>query len=92
MIDAAQDYLTLISENRVKTIMNIKTLLERHPSETVISLLQDLARQKEKTLMELIQADKTSSAINETVATMFRLHMAIQTIQDNLPHEQEVAA
>ena len=91
-IDAAQDYLTLVSNNRVQTIMNVKTLLERHPCETVVSVLQDLARQKQAVLMQLIEDDKTSSMINETVATMFRLHMAIQTIQDNLQYEQEVAA
>jgi len=91
-INAAQDYLTLVSENRVKTIMNVKTLLERHPQETVVSLLQDMARRNQEMLMELIETDKTSSAINETVATLFRLRMAIQAIQDNYPHKQEVAA
>ena len=90
-IDDAQDYLTLVSENRVKKIMDVKSLMQWHPSEAVISVLRNLAKQKEQMLMELIETDKTSSIINETVATMFRLHMAITTIQ-NSNTEQEVKA
>jgi len=91
-IDAVQDYLTIISENRVKRIMDIKTLMERHPSEAVVSLLKQLSKEKEKILMELIETDKTSSTINEAVATMFRLHMAITTIQNSNAVKQEVKA
>ena len=91
-IDAVQDYLTIISENRVKRIMDIKTLMERHPSERVVSLLKQLSKEKEKILMELIETDKTSSTINEAVATMFRLHMAITTIQNSNAVKQEVKA
>ena len=91
-IDAVQDYLTIVSENRVKRIMDIKTLMERHPSERVVSLLKQLSKEKEKILMELIETDKTSSTINEAVATMFRLHMAITTIQNSNAVKQEVKA
>ena len=91
-IDAVQDYLTIISGNRVKRIMDIKTLMERHPSERVVSLLKQLSKEKEKILMELIEEDKTSSTINEAVATMFRLHMAITTIQNSNTVKQEVKA
>ena len=91
-IDAVQDYLTIISENGVKRIMDIKTLMERHPSEAVFSLLKQLSKEKEKILMELIETDKTSSTINEAVATMFRLHMAITTIQNSNAVKQEVKA
>ena len=91
-IDAVQDYLTIISGNRVKRIMDIKTLMERHPSEAVVSLLKQLSKEKEKILMELIETDKTSSTINEAVATMFRLHMAITTIQNSNTVKQEVKA
>ena len=40
--------------------------------------------------MELIEEDKTSSIINETIATVFRLNMAIETIQKSNALKQEV--
>ena len=81
IIETVQDYLTMISDNRVKRIMDVRLLMERHPLKTVVSLLDDLARQKENVLEELLAEDKTSSIINETISTIFRLNMAIETIQ-----------
>ena len=89
-IDAVQDYLTIISENRVKRIIDVRTLMKRHPSDAIVSLLETLAKKKEEILMELIEEDKTSSMINETIATVFRLHMAIETIQKSNVSKQEV--
>ena len=81
IIETVQDYLTMISDNRVKTIIDVRTLMERHPIRTVVSLLEDLARQKESMMEKLLEEDKTSSIINETIAILFRLNMAIETIQ-----------
>ena len=81
IIETVQDYLTMISDNRVKRIMDVRLLMERHPLKTVVSLLDDLAKQKENVLEELLAEDKTSSIINETISTIFRLNMAIETIQ-----------
>ena len=89
-IDDVQDYLTFISDNRVKTIMDVRSLIEKHPSNKIVSLLENLAKRKEEILMELIQEDKTSSIINETIATVFRLNMAIETIQKSNTLKQEV--
>ena len=41
-IQVAQDYLTMISENRVKRIVDVEHLLARHPKESVLSFLDDL--------------------------------------------------
>ena len=81
IIETVQDYLTMISDNRVKTIIDVRTLMERHPVRNVVSLLEDLARQKESMMEKLLEEDKTSSIINETIAILFRLNMAIETIQ-----------
>jgi hypothetical protein len=80
-IQEAQDFLTMISEDRVKRIVDIEPLLTRHPKESVLSLLETLYREKEKILKKLIHEDKTSSRINELIVAMFRIHMAMKTIQ-----------
>jgi hypothetical protein len=80
-IQEAQDFLTMISEDRVKRIVDIEPLLARHPTESVLALLQDLYGEKEKILKKLIHEDKTSSKINELIVAMFRIHMAMKTIE-----------
>lgn len=88
-IQTVQDYLTMISDNRVKRILDIKYLITRHPIKKVVSFMEELAQQKEEMLEELLMEDKTSSIINETIATIFRLNMAVETIQKN--KEVEIA-
>ena len=80
-IQTVQDYLTMISDNRVKRILDIKSLINRHPVRKVVSLLEEMVQQKQKMLEELLVEDKTSSIINETIATIFRLNMAVETIR-----------
>jgi len=80
-IQTAQDYLTVISDSRVKRIINIKPLLERHPARSVISFLGNLYDEKLEMLVELLIKDKTSSKINEVITAMFRIYMAIKTMQ-----------
>jgi len=91
IIETVQDYLTMISDNRVKRIIDVKVLFERHPIKAVVCLLEDLTRQKETMLEELLEEDKTSAMINETIATVFRLNMAIETIQTCNKQEVEMA-
>ena len=80
-IQEAQDFLTMISEDRVRRIVDIEPLLERHPKESVLFLLKGLYIEKEKVLKRLINEDKTSSKINELIVAMFRIHMARKTIE-----------
>ena len=80
-IQEAQAYLTLVSEDRVKRIVDIEPLLARHPKESVLFFLRELYEEKELSLKELITMDKTSSRINELIVAMFRIRMAIKTIQ-----------
>jgi ferredoxin-fold anticodon binding domain-containing protein len=83
MIQLAQDYLTVASkENGKKKILDIDQLLRKHPSEEVINLLKTLLKEKQIVLRDFILEDKTKPEIDETVAVMFRVTMAIKTIQN----------
>jgi ferredoxin-fold anticodon binding domain-containing protein len=82
MIQLAQDYLTVASkENGKKKILDIDRLLKKHPSEEVINLLKTLLKEKQIVLRDFILEDKTKPEIDETVAVMFRVTMAIKTIE-----------
>lgn len=81
-IQVAQDYLTVATkENGKRKIMDIDTLLRKHPSEEVINLLKTYLKEKQNALRDFILQDKTKPEIDETVAVMFRVTMALQTIE-----------
>jgi hypothetical protein len=81
-IQEAQDYLTMMSENRMRRIVDIETLLRKHLEPIVLTFLRNLLREKEKILKGLIVRDKKNAKINETVVAMFRLYMAIKTMEN----------
>jgi len=80
-IQEAQEYLTVISEDQVRRIVNIETLLETHSREVVLSFLKKLLRDKEKKLKDLVSGNRTDSEIDHTISRMFRIHMAIKAIE-----------
>ena len=82
IINAVQDYLTVVGEDRVYQIVNVELLLRRHPPEAVIALLDQLRSEYSKELGDLIKNNKTDPKINELVAKNFRLKMAINTIKN----------
>jgi len=82
VISRAQDYLTVVHEDRVYQIVNIQFLLQKHPTESVINFLKDLQNDYRKRLRKLIKKNKTDPQINEVVARHFRLKMAINTIKN----------
>lgn len=84
----AQEFLTFMNNGHVKRIIDIEKLLERHPATLVLSLLKDILKEKQRTLKELVVTDKTTPKVNDTVAAMFRINMAIKTIEK----ESEVKA
>ena len=90
-IQEAQDYLTVISENKVRRIVDVEHLLARHPKESVLSFLEDLYKEEQRALKEMISADKTSSRINELIVSMFRIHMAMKTIERDGKEEVKAA-
>ena len=82
IIKDAQDYLTISNGNGKKRIMVIDTLLKKHPSEDVIFLLKIYLKEKQVKLRDFILTDKTRPEIDELVAVMFRITMAIKTLED----------
>ena len=81
IIKDAQDYLTISNGRGKKRIMVIDTLLKKHPSEEVISLLKTYLKEKEGELKDFILTDKTKPEIDQTVGVMFRVTMAIKIIE-----------
>jgi len=80
-IQTAQDYLTISKGNGKKRIMDIEQLLKKHPSEEVTNLLKMFLKEKQTALRDFIITDKTQPEIDETVGVMFRITMAIKTIE-----------
>jgi hypothetical protein len=87
-IKAAQEFLTLVNDGRARRIIDIETLLNRHSESLVLAFMKELLKEKSKILRGLLDGDRKNIKINETIAAMFRLYMAIKTIED----EKEVKA
>jgi hypothetical protein len=60
----AQEFLTVIDKGETKRIIDIETLVKRHQSETVLSFLKGLLKEKQKSLKEQVADDKTDCSIN----------------------------
>ena len=82
IISNVQDYLTVLSEDRVYQIVNVELLLRRHPPEAVIVFLEQLRSDYKKELSQLIKSDKTDIRIDELLAKNWRIKMAINTIKN----------
>jgi len=67
--------------NEKKKIIDVEVLLKRHKAESVISLLKRLVKEKGKTLVTLINTDESRFEIDETIGTMFGLHLAIRRLE-----------
>lgn len=81
-IKDAQEYLTVaVKENGKKKILDIDQLVKRHSSEEVVNLLKTILKEKHQALRDFIVEDKTSPKVDETVSVLFRVTMAIKTIE-----------
>lgn len=83
-IREAQEYLTRIKDGEKELIVGIDYLSENHSRQEIVRFLKDYLHEKEKMLKALILSDKTSLTIDQTVAVMFRLHMAISIIEKRM--------
>ena len=88
-IQQAQAYLTVRQNGTSKKIMDVETLLKRHGNDQVLSLLLDLQKEKQKKLVRLMQGDRSMYEIDEVVAQMFRLYMAIKVIEREIEEVSE---
>ena len=81
-IQTAQDYLTIGKKgNGKRKIIDLAELLKRHPSQEVMNLLKTMIKEKHQALRDLILEDKTRPEIDEVVATIFRITMALKSIE-----------
>jgi hypothetical protein len=88
MIKNAQECLTIDYGDHSRKVIDIETLLHKHSTDIVLQFLNRLFNEYEDTLKSLVISDKTSPEIDETISRLFRLHMAIRTIQ----RDEEVIA
>ena len=82
-IQTAQEYLTVATKkNGKKKIMDIDQLFKNHSSDEVVQLLKTILKEKQVALRDFILENKIRPEIDETVAIMFRVTMAIKTIEN----------
>jgi hypothetical protein len=84
-----QDFLTIVKDNIPKKIVDVKVLLMIHPIESIILFFRSLLREYKKKLRESITTAKTSPEVNELIVVMFRLHMAILCLEEEVRKDDE---
>jgi len=82
IISEAQDYLTVEKDEGYRRIVDIQNLLQNHSTKEVILFLKDYLKGKEEALRNLILIDKTHRRIDQYVSAMFRITMAIKTLEE----------
>ena len=87
-----QEFLTMVGEDRVYQIVNVDMLLKRHPPEAVHAFLHQLRKEYQKDLRKIIANNKTDPRVNEIVAKLWRIKMAMNTIKNASREEVNVAA
>lgn len=78
----AIEYLTIKDNGQSRRIVDIGLLRMNHSNPEIIEFLKEYLREKEKSLRDLILTDKSHRKVDETVAAMFRLHMAIRSLEN----------
>ena len=87
VINQVIEYLTIVTEDRTYQILPIEVLLWRHPPDDVVGFLNELRQDYKKELNQLLRENKVHPKINFLVVQIFRLRMAIKTIQKALREE-----
>ena len=95
VINQVRDYLTIVTEDRTYEICPVEMLLWRHTPEQVVRFLNQLRQEYKKELRELLRENKSHPKVNFLIVNIFRLRMAIKTIQKaqkeaNRENEHEV--
>jgi hypothetical protein len=81
VINEVQEFLTVVSPDHTFQIVNVEMLLKRHPPDAVVGFLGLLRSDYKKELKELLKENKRHPKVNYLVVNLFRLRMAIKTIQ-----------
>ena len=89
-IELAQEFLTVNRNSERRKIIDIEALLSRHPPISVVRFLERLLIDKKRVLKELVTKDKTDSEIDRTIASCFRIQMALNNLEREIETEKEV--
>ena len=81
VINQVIDYLTIVTEDRIYQILPIEVLLRQHTPPDVVGFLNLLRQDYKKELRELLRENKSHPKVNFLIVNIFRLRMAIKTIQ-----------
>ena len=87
VLNQVVDFLTIITEDRVYQILPIEVLLRQHPPDDVVGFLNQLRGEFKNELNRLLKDSKTHPKINFLIVQIFRLRMAIKTIQKSQREE-----
>ena len=81
IVNQVQDFLTVVGPDHTYQIANVGLLLWRHSPEQVVGFLNQLRQEYKKELRDLLRENKTHPKVNYLVVHIFRIRMAIKTIQ-----------
>ena len=81
VLNQVVDYLTIVTEDRVYQILPVEVLLRQHHPNDVVGFLNLLRQDYKKELNQLLKENKTHPKINFLIVQIFRIRMAIKTIE-----------
>jgi len=79
----AREYLSVKTSYGFRRILDVRSLFEGYNDVEVIKFLKNHLREKEKALKNMILVDKSHPRVDHIVAAMFRINMAIRTIEES---------
>jgi hypothetical protein len=91
IVNQVQDFLTVVGPDHTYQIVNVGMLLLRHSPDAVVGLLNQLRQEYKKELRDLLRENKTHPKVNYLVVHIFRIRMAMKTIQKEAKRENEHA-
>jgi hypothetical protein len=87
IVNQVQDFLTVVGPDHTYQIAKVGLLLWRHSPEQVVGFLNQLRQEYKKELQQLLRENKTHPKVNYLVVHIFRIRMAIKTIQKKVQKE-----
>jgi len=89
IVNQVQDFLTVVGPDHTYQIVNVGMLLLQHSPDAVVGLLNQLRQEYKKELRDLLRENKTHPKVNYLVVHIFRIRMAMKTIQKEAKRENQ---
>jgi len=87
MIAEAQKYLTVNNGQHERNIIDLVSLSKNHTADELIRFLKNLYIAKKRRVTKLLEMDRSTLEIDRNIAGMFRIHLALRTIQQSLEED-----